>query len=110
MDRFLLFPLLAPALLLAAGNDAFGFDPPGLLDSFVYVGYFWHYPEHLWVFDDNNNYKISRLPWILPGYVLHTLAGPVVARRSSAWRRRAARGRTATVAGIIRYSSPPVIT
>ncbi len=79
MDRFLLFPLLAPAVLLAAGNDAFGFDPPGNLDSFVYVGYFWHYPEHLWVFDDNSNYKISRLPWILPGYVLHTLAGPIVA-------------------------------
>ena len=79
MDRFLLFPLLAPAVLLAAGNDAFGFDPPGYLDSFVYVGYFWHYPEHLWVFDDNNNYKISRLPWILPGYVLHALAGPIVA-------------------------------
>ncbi len=79
MDRFLLFPLLAPAVLLAAGNDAFGFDPPGYLDSFVYVGYFWHYPEHLWVFDDNSNYKISRLPWILPGYVLHALAGPIVA-------------------------------
>ena len=63
----ILFPLLAPAVLLAAGNDAFGFDPPGYLDSFVYVGYFWHYPEHLWVFDDNSNYKISRLPWILAG-------------------------------------------
>ena len=82
MDRFLLFPLLAPAVLLAAGNDAFGFDPPGYLDSFVYVGYFWHYPEHLWVFDDNSNYKISRLPWILPGYVLHALAGPVARSRS----------------------------
>jgi len=79
VDRFLLFPLLVPAVLLAAGNDAFGFDPPGFLDSFVYVGYFWHYPEHLWVFDDNNNYKISRLPWILPGYLLHTVAGPIVA-------------------------------
>ena len=79
MDRFLLFPLLAPAVLLAGRNDAFGFDPPGFLDSFVYVGYFWHYPEHLWVFDDNNNYKISRLPWILPGYVLHALTGPIVA-------------------------------
>lgn len=79
MDRFLLFPLLVPAVLLAAGNDAFGFDLPGYLDPFVYVGYFWHYPEHLWVFDDNSNYKISRLPWILPGYVLHTLTGPIVA-------------------------------
>lgn len=79
MDPFLLFPLLAPVVLLAAGNDAFGFDPPGSLDSFMYLGYFWHYPEHLWVFDDNSNYKISRLPWILPGYVLHWLTGPIVA-------------------------------
>ena len=79
MDRFLLFPLLAPIVLLAAGNDAFGFDPPGWLDSSVYLGYFWHYPEHLWVFDDNSNYKISRLPWIVPGYLLHSVAGPIVA-------------------------------
>jgi len=76
-DWLILFPLLVPAVLLAAGNDDFGFDPPGFLDSFVYVGYFWHYPEHLWVFDDNSNYKISRLPWVLPGYVLHALMGTV---------------------------------
>jgi hypothetical protein len=79
VDRFLLFPLLAPIVLLAAGNDGFAFDPAGYLDSFTYIGYFWHYPEHLWIFDDNNNYKISRLPWILPGYVLHTLTGPTAA-------------------------------
>jgi hypothetical protein len=70
-DRWLFLPLLIPAVLILAGHSSFGFDPPGFLDSFVYVGYFWHYPEHLWVFDDNSNYKISRLPWILPGYVLH---------------------------------------
>jgi hypothetical protein len=74
-----LFPLLAPLVLLAAGNDAFGFDLPGNLDSSVYLGYFWHYPEHLWVFDDNSNYKISRLPWILPGFVAHSMAGPIAA-------------------------------
>jgi hypothetical protein len=73
------FPLLAPIVLLAAGNDGFGFDPPAYIDSFTYLGYFWHYPEHLWVFDDNSNYKISRLPWILPGFVVHSLTGPIVA-------------------------------
>jgi hypothetical protein len=72
-----LVPILVPGVLLAAGNDGFGFDPPGHVDAFVYLGYFWHYPEHLWVFDDNNNYKISRLPWVLPGYVIHTLFGTV---------------------------------
>jgi FkbM family methyltransferase len=74
-DRWLFLPLLIPAVLILAGHSSFGFDPPGFLDAFVYVGYFWHYPEHLWVFDDNSNYKISRLPWILPGYLAHSLAG-----------------------------------
>jgi hypothetical protein len=76
-DWFLLAPVLVPAVLLAAGSDEFGFDAPGGIDNFVYVGYFWHYPEHLWVFDDNSNYKISRLPWVLPGYVIHTLLGTI---------------------------------
>ncbi len=84
-DSFLLFPLLPPAVLLGARNDAFGFDPPGWLDSFIYLGYFWHYPEHLWVFDDNSNYKISRLPWVLPGAVAHSLFSAVTAARVLAY-------------------------
>ena len=78
-DWWLLFPILIPAMLFAAGNRNFGFDPEGWLDPFVYVGYFWHYPEHLPVFD--GNYKISRLPWILPGYAAYLLgltAGPLL--------------------------------
>lgn len=84
-DPFLLFSLLPPAVLLAAGNDAFGFDPPGWLDSFIYLGYFWHYPEHLWVFDDNSNYKISRLPWVLPGAAVHSVFSAVTAARVLAY-------------------------
>jgi hypothetical protein len=84
-DRLLLLPLLVPAVLLAAGNDAFGFDPPGWIDPYVYLGYFWHYPEHLWVFDDNSNYKISRLPWILPGFLVHAALPPVAAARVLAY-------------------------
>jgi hypothetical protein len=84
-DWFLLFPLLGPAVLLAAGNDGFGFDPPGWLDSYVYLGYFWHYAEHLWVFDDNLNYKISRLPWVLPGFVVHSLLPAVAAAQILAY-------------------------
>jgi hypothetical protein len=75
VDRFLLVPLLTPIVLVAAGNDAFGFDPPGYLDSFMYLGYFWHYPEHLPLLDDY--YKISRLAWILPGYVMHAIGGVI---------------------------------
>ncbi len=72
-EWWLLFPILPPAILFAAGNENFGFDPEGWLDAFMYVGYFWHYPEHLPVFEEH--YKISRLPWILPGYAVHTLLG-----------------------------------
>jgi hypothetical protein len=78
-DWLLLYPLLITAALVLAGNDGFGFDSPGWLDSYVYLGYFWHYPEHLWLFDDNSNYKISRLPWILPGAIAHRLLPPVAA-------------------------------
>lgn len=75
-DRFLLFPLVTPAVLLAAGNDGFGFDAPGFLDPFFYLGHFWHYAEHLPQFD--NDYKISRLPWVLPGFAAHALGGEIV--------------------------------
>src|SRR5687767_15892511 len=81
LDWFLVYPLLCPLVLLAAGNDAFGFDPSGWLDSYMYLGYFWHYADHLWLFDDNSNYKISRLPWLLPGFAAHSLLSPVAAAR-----------------------------
>jgi hypothetical protein len=85
LDWLVLYPLLCPAVLVMANNDGFGFDPPGWLDSFMYLGYFWHYPEHLWVFDDNSNYKISRLPWLLPGVAAHALFSPVTAARVLAY-------------------------
>jgi hypothetical protein len=75
-DRYLLFPLLTPAALLAARNDGFGFDAPGFVDPFAYLGNFWHYAEHLPRFD--SDYKISRLPWVLPGFVAHALGGEIL--------------------------------
>jgi hypothetical protein len=76
-DSFLLLPPLICAALLLAGNENFGFDPAGMLDPFMYFGYFWHYPDHAprLTFD----YKASRLPWIVPGYVAHAIASPTVA-------------------------------
>lgn len=74
-DRFLLFPLLTPAALLAVGNDGFGFDAPGFVDPFAYLGTFWHYAEHLPRIE--GDYKVSRLPWVLPGYLAHTLGGEI---------------------------------
>ena len=85
VDWLVLYPLLCPAVLVMADNDGFGFDPPGWLDSFMYLGYFWHYPEHLWLFDGNSNYKISRLPWLLPGVAAHSMLAPVAAARVLAY-------------------------
>lgn len=82
-DGYLLFPLAVPLALVAAGNDAFGFDPAGWLDAFMYAGYFWHYPEHVAALEDH--YKISRLPWILPGYLAHQLWGVVGASLALAY-------------------------
>jgi hypothetical protein len=69
-------PLLAALCLFAPMRQDFGFDQPGELDSFIYVGYFWHYTEHLAIFDVY--YKLSRLPWVLPGFLAHTAFGPIV--------------------------------
>jgi len=73
----LLVPLVIAAILLGAGNEDFGFDSPGALDPFMFFGYFWHYPSHLPGLD--HDYKASRLPWILVGYVAHLLGDPAAA-------------------------------
>lgn len=78
--RFPLSPRLGYILvillvLLAVSSPSFLFDSPGLLDTYIYMGYFIHYTEHLPLFD--SYYKISRLPWILPGYSCYQLFGPL---------------------------------
>lgn len=76
-DRLLLLPPAVATILFAFCGEDFGFDPPGWIDSYAYLGYFWHYPDHApWL---DHDYKASRLAWILPGYVLHWLSGPVTA-------------------------------
>ena len=75
-DRFLAVPLIGPVLLLLAGNADFMFDPPGWIDAFGMVGRFWHYADQNPLFEE---YKGSRLPWILPGFVLHHLFDEVTA-------------------------------
>ena len=75
LDPLILLPPLVAAALFATGNPNFGFDRPGWLDAFVYVGYFWHYTDHLAIFDEY--YKASRLPWVLPGFISHRLFGEI---------------------------------
>ena len=76
-DGFLTVPLIGPLLLLLAGNANFMFDAPGWIDAFGMLGHFWHYTDHNPSFEE---YKGSRLPWILPGFVLHHLFDVVTAQ------------------------------
>jgi hypothetical protein len=76
IDWFLAVPLIGPLLLFFAGSADFLFDSPGLVDTFGMVGRFWHYTDHNPLFEE---YKNSRLPWILPGFVLHHLFDEVTA-------------------------------
>jgi hypothetical protein len=75
-DWMLVLVLLLPLLLAATGPAGLFFDGPGWIDASVYVGYFLHYSQHLPMFD--GYYKISRLPWILPGYLAYHAFGPLV--------------------------------
>jgi hypothetical protein len=76
-DRLLLLPIFIAAVFFGVRNEDFGFDSAGWLDPFMHLGYFWHYPAHLPGLD--HDYKASRLPWILPGYVVHWLGDPAAA-------------------------------
>jgi len=71
------YALLVPVLLVCLAPTGFLYDPLGYLDSNIYVGYFLHYTEHLPVFE--NYYKVSRLPWVLPGFAAYRAFGPVAA-------------------------------
>ena len=64
-------------VLLALVNDSWLFDLPGESDSAMYQGYFHHFGQHLWEYE--NCYKISRIPWILTGFTVFKLFTPLVA-------------------------------
>jgi hypothetical protein len=76
LDGFLAVPIIGPLLLVLSGNANFMFDRPGWIDAFGMVGHFWHYADHNPLFEA---YKGSRLPWILPGFVLHHFFDAVTA-------------------------------
>ena len=52
------------------------YSPPGHIDPWVFVGYAFHFSDPLFLPD---NYKSSRLPWILLEYGAHSLLPPLAA-------------------------------
>lgn len=69
--------LLALPLLLLLANDSWIWDNPDFNDTSIYVSFFRHYLEWKWPFVEN--YKSSRLPWILPGVAAYKLFPAAVA-------------------------------
>jgi hypothetical protein len=67
------YALLVPVLLACLAPADYFFDAPACLDSNMYVGYFLHYPDHLPLMD--GYYKVSRLPWVLPGVACYRAFG-----------------------------------
>jgi hypothetical protein len=73
-------PLLVLAtlpLVLLSFNDTWIWDSPSYSDTNIYVGFFRHYLEFRHPFIDN--YKSSRLPFVLPGVLLYRLLPPPLA-------------------------------
>jgi hypothetical protein len=63
-------------LLQAAINDGWIYSSVGGFDSWVYFGYGLNYADPNYL---DNNYKISRLPWILLEFVSRKVFDPVIA-------------------------------
>jgi hypothetical protein len=64
----LVFITALPVILLLV-NDAWSWDSTRAFDNHVYVGFFKHHLEFTYPFTEN--YKSSRLPFILPGVFLY---------------------------------------
>ena len=76
-DPYLLAVLLLPLIVLWHQDNTL-FTPPGYIDPWFYLGFFRDLAE----FKRNlfpDLYYGSRLSWILPGYLVHSLFSPVVA-------------------------------
>jgi hypothetical protein len=64
-------------LLLLALSDNWIVSPPGLIDPWVYFGYYQDLPQHLRTFD--GTYYGTRLSALLPGYVAYQCLPPLAA-------------------------------
>ena len=76
-DPYLLAVLLLPLIVLWRQDNSL-FTPPGGIDPWFYLGFFRNLVEFKRTLFPNLYYG-SRLSWILPGYLIHSLFSPVVA-------------------------------
>ena len=76
--RYIAAVLCFPLILLLVNNSWVFFPPTGMIDPYVYTGYFLDLKHRLSVFPEV--YYGTRLPWILLGYSIHAIASPEVAQ------------------------------
>ena len=69
----LIVVLLFPVLLFLASRDWVLYDDPDsfMIDPWLYNGYFLNFGHYYQMF--GQTYYGDRIPWILPGYILHHL-------------------------------------
>ena len=68
--------LLIPAFLCLAVPDWI-FAPSSFIDSYIYLGYFRNFSQHITVFV--GTYYGTRLPYIMPGYICYKIFPPLIA-------------------------------
>ncbi len=69
--------VLAGLPLLVLALDPSWAGSPAFLDPYIYIGYYLDLPGHLLAFPDH--YISTRLPVLLPGWLLHSALPPVAA-------------------------------
>jgi len=74
-DVHILILCLLPLVLLAA-NREWIFNPPGFIDSWIYLGFFENYDLPQYFVGEK---KILRLPWIWTGFAAYRLFAPTIA-------------------------------
>ena len=75
-DRAARLVLLLTPIILSLINDSWLYTKIGWLDPWYNVAYFLHYDDPNFL---NWYYKIARLSWIIPGYVIYSVFTPLVA-------------------------------
>ncbi|NJM68427.1 MAG: hypothetical protein HC851_23570 [Acaryochloris sp. RU_4_1] len=76
LDYGLLVIFIMPLILLSI-NRTWIFSSHGLADPWIYLGHFLRLEQHLNVF--TGTYYITRLSWIIPGYLVYKLFPPLIA-------------------------------
>jgi hypothetical protein len=68
--------LISIPVVMSVANSSWLFTPVGLIDPWSNVGFFLHYADPTF---GESSYKIARLSWIIPGFVVNHIFEPVVA-------------------------------